>query len=195
MKNILFLGNKNSTLIDFIENSGCKVIQTQSRIDVNFLLDNNIDFVVSYGYRYIIDKPVVKFFEKKIINLHISYLPWNKGASPNLWSVVEETKKGVSIHYVDSTLDTGEIIVQKELHFDDYVSLKESYLVLKREIENLLKLNWDDIVNNKIKSTEQTSNGSFHTVKQTNDLMKKLNIKDWDVTFEEIKNKYEEIKK
>ena len=68
--------------------------------------------------------------DKKIINLHISYLPWNKGASPNLWSVVEETKKGVSIHYVDSTLDTGEIIVQKELDFGDDVSLKESYLNL-----------------------------------------------------------------
>lgn len=195
MKNILFLGNKNSTLIDFIEGSGYKVVQTQNRIDVNFLLDNNINFVVSYGYRYIIDESVVNFFDKKIINLHISYLPWNKGASPNLWSAIEETIKGVSIHYVDRTLDTGEIIVQKEVEFSGDVSLKESYLTLKEEIEDLFKLNWNNIVNNKIISKKQTSNGSFHTVKQTNNLMKKLNINNWDITFEEIKNKYKEIKR
>ena len=98
MKKVLFLGDKNSNLIDFLENSNCDVLQTQNRINVNFLLDNDVDFVVSYGYRYIIDESVVEFFDNKIINLHISYLPWNKGASPNLWSVVDETKKGVSIH-------------------------------------------------------------------------------------------------
>ncbi len=29
--------------------------------------------------------------KKSIINLHISYLPWNKGAYPNVWSFIDET--------------------------------------------------------------------------------------------------------
>ena len=173
-KNILFLGDSDNKLIQFIKSSDCNVIQTQNKININFLLDNNIDFVVSYGYRYIIDDKVVKFFDKKIINLHISYLPYNRGASPNIWSIVEDTKKGVSIHYVDETLDTGEILIQKQLHFDDNISLKDSYKILKKEIEKLFKLNWNKLVNNKILSQKQSTSGSFHTVNQTNILLEKL---------------------
>ena len=193
-KNILFLGDNDNKLIQFIKSSDCNVIQTQNKININFLLDNNIDFVVSYGYRYIIDDKVVKFFDKKIINLHISYLPYNRGASPNIWSIVEDTKKGVSIHYVDETLDTGEILIQKQLHFDDNISLKDSYKILKKEIEKLFKLNWNKLVNSKILSQKQSTSGSFHTVNQTNILLKKLNIDGWDITLKDLKKRWSKIK-
>jgi len=193
-KNILFLGDNDNKLIQFIKSSDCNVIQTQNKININFLLDNDIDFVVSYGYRYIIDDKVVKFFDKKIINLHISYLPYNRGASPNIWSIVEDTKKGVSIHYVDETLDTGEILIQKELHFDDNISLKDSYKILKKEIEKLFKLNWNKLVNNKILSQKQSTSGSFHTVNQTNILLEKLNIDGWDITLKDLKKRWSKIK-
>ena len=193
-KNILFLGDNDNKLTQFIKSSDCNVIQTQNKININFLLDNDIDFVVSYGYRYIIDDKVVKFFDKKIINLHISYLPYNRGASPNIWSIVEDTKKGVSIHYVDETLDTGEILIQKELHFDDNISLKDSYKILKKEIEKLFKLNWNKLVNNKILSQKQSTSGSFHTVNQTNILLEKLNIDGWDITLKDLKKRRSKIK-
>ena len=193
-KNILFLGDSDNELIQFIKSSDCNVIQTQNKININFLLDNDIDFVVSYGYRYIIDDKVVKFFNKKIINLHISYLPYNRGASPNIWSIVEDTKKGVSIHYVDETLDTGEILIQRELHFDDNTSLKDSYKILKKEIEKLFKLNWNKLVNNKISSQKQSTSGSFHTVNQTNVLLEKLNIDGWDITLKDLKKRWSKIK-
>jgi len=193
-KNILFLGDNDNKLIQFIKSSDCNVIQTQNKININFLLDNDIDFVVSYGYRYIIDDKVVKFFNKKIINLHISYLPYNRGASPNIWSIVEDTKKGVSIHYVDETLDTGEILIQRELHFDDNTSLKDSYKILKKEIEKLFKLNWNKLVNNKISSQKQSTSGSFHTVNQTNVLLEKLNIDGWDITLKDLKKRWSKIK-
>ena len=135
--NILFLGD-NEKILNFLKFRSSNVIQSQDKINIDFLLDNNIDFVVSYGYRYIISEDVVEFFKNKIINLHISYLPWNRGASPNLWSIIDNTKKGITIHYIDKKLDTGDIIVQKELEFDEDISLRESYNTLRNQIEILL---------------------------------------------------------
>ncbi len=53
-----------------------------------------------------------------IINLHISFLPWNRGAHPNFWSFYDDTPKGVTIHLIDEGIDTGAIIYQKEITFD-----------------------------------------------------------------------------
>ena len=55
---------------------------------------------------------------KKIINLHISYLPYNKGAHPNFWSFADNTPSGVTIHEVNENLDSGNIIFQKKIEFD-----------------------------------------------------------------------------
>ena len=50
-----------------------------------------IEFLVSHGYRHILAAPVLSALPHSAINLHISYLPWNRGAHPALWSVLEET--------------------------------------------------------------------------------------------------------
>ena len=49
------------------------------------------------------------------INLHISLLPWNRGSDPNLWSFLDDTPKGVSIHHIDAGVDTGDVIAQREV--------------------------------------------------------------------------------
>lgn len=46
------------------------------------------------------------------MNLHISYLPWNKGADPNFWSCIDGTPAGVTLHHIDAGVDTGDIIAQ-----------------------------------------------------------------------------------
>ena len=50
---------------------------------------------------------------KTLINLHISYLPYNRGSYPNYWSFKENTPNGVSIHHIDDGIDTGPVLVQK----------------------------------------------------------------------------------
>ena len=122
-------------------------------------------------------------------------MPWNRGASPNLWSIIDNTKKGITIHYIDKKLDTGDIIVQKELEFDEDISLRESYNTLRNEIEILFMKNWILIVNNKLDIKQQNlSKGTFNTVKATNKLIDKLNIDSWDISIKEVKNKYKELK-
>ena len=82
----------------------------------------------------------------QIFNLHISLLPYNREASPNFFSFIENTPKGVTIHQIDEGLDMGPILSLKELFFDE---LKETfasgYEKLILEIQMLFKENWSSI--------------------------------------------------
>ncbi len=93
-------------------------------------------------------------------------LQWNRGASPNYWSFIENTPKGTSIHKVDSGLDTGDIIVQEELFFDERSeSFLSTYEKLHEKIKLLFMDNWDNIKSGNYSQKKQDGAGSFHTIK------------------------------
>jgi methionyl-tRNA formyltransferase len=162
--NVLVLtGRRSSPLTPIIEDSGCAVKEFAEKIDVQFLRRNRIDFAVSYGYRHIIKKPIIAHLKGKIINLHISYLPWNRGVDPNLWSFLENTPKGVSIHYIDAGIDTGDIIAQKQITgFDADDTLASSYQRLSAEMMSLFKVTWPNIIKGTIEPKRQIAGGTFH---------------------------------
>ena len=107
---ILFLGPEKepqTTLINFLQNDGNLVIKREEKLYIKDIDKCEYDWLISFGFRYIIDKKILDSFKKRAINLHVSYLPWNRGADPNLWSIYENTPKGVTIHQIDSGVDTG----------------------------------------------------------------------------------------
>ena len=120
MKKILFLGyNRDQTsLIDKIQlhKKNWSVEQTEKKIDLN--LAQKFNSIISFGYKHIINREIIDNLKYPIINLHISFLPFNKGAHPNFWSFVENTPSGVTIHQVDHGVDTGKIIYQKKIDFE-----------------------------------------------------------------------------
>ena len=159
---ILLLGPKNERIKNYFNFNGEEIYQTEKEIDLNFLILNRIEFIISYGYRYIIKEDILKNYFKKSINLHISYLPWNKGADPNLWSFLEDTPKGVSIHYISSELDKGDLLLQKQIEYFSDDTLRTTYDRLCRTIEDLLFDNWNDIKNSRIISYKQKNINSYH---------------------------------
>ena len=69
---------------------------------------------MSFGYRKIIHNKILKKLHKPIVNLHISYLPYNRGSHPAFWAFLDRTPSGVTIHELDKGIDTGKIIFQKK---------------------------------------------------------------------------------
>lgn len=63
----------------------------------------------------IIREPLISFPEKGFINTHPSLLPYNRGKNYNFWALVEGAPFGVTLHKVDSGVDTGPIVAQKEV--------------------------------------------------------------------------------
>lgn len=171
---ILFCGYKDSILIDFIRSKGHLVDVTEDIIKSV----EGIEFIISYGYRHIIRPWVIDAMKGNIINLHISFLPWNRGADPNFWSWVDGTPKGVTIHYVDEKLDTGPIIIQQYVDMCQGETLRTSYAILRKEIEKLFIDNFDRIINHSFKPQKQTEKGTYHRADDKREIVSLIG-KDW----------------
>jgi methionyl-tRNA formyltransferase len=160
---VLLLRNSQVLISKIIEQTGDDLLEWSDPIDELFIEQNRIEFAVSYGYRHIINPATINCLNGKIINLHISLLPWNKGADPNLWSFLEDTPKGVTIHYIDEGIDTGDIIAQKEVAFQgDQETLATTYQKLQKELFDLFKINWPLIRDERCSRLEQVHYGTFH---------------------------------
>jgi len=195
---ILFLSNNKICydLIFWLKNTSEEdVIAYDKPLSIEFLKKINPDFVISYNYKYIIKREIIDHMKNKIINLHISLLPWNRGAHPNVWSLLEETPRGVTIHIVDEGIDTGPILVQKEVFINENIeTLKSSYKKLQKEIQELFKACWKDIKERKLKSKPQNSEGSIHYTKDFKKIEHLLNDKGWDMAIIEFKKRYKNLR-
>ena len=142
---ILFLGPEDSPLLTWLINHEETVIQYSNKITPAFIDNFNVTWLISYGYRHILTKEVLDKLPDRAINLHISYLPFNRGADPNFWSFMDNTPKGVTIHYIDTGIDTGDIIIQKQVVFESEYTLAMTYQRLQMEIQELFKQYWANI--------------------------------------------------
>ena len=178
---VLLLSPEPSRLAETIEKSGCDLIKSDKKYDLSFLKSNRIDFIVSYRYRHIIEKQIIDYVKCKAINLHISLLPWNRGADPNLWSFLEDTPKGVTIHYIDEGIDTGDIIVQEECSFDiQGDTLKSTYEKLNKKIQSLFERWWLRILQGKAPGISQEGEGTYHKVADKEKYLHLLSEKGYD---------------
>jgi methionyl-tRNA formyltransferase len=160
---ILFLGysREQTSLVDDLVNKKCEVWHTDEKIQSTV----GYDLVISYGYRHILKKEIIESSKAPIVNLHISYLPWNRGAHPNFWSFYECTPSGVSIHLIDEGVDTGAIIYQRYVNFDkEEDTFSKTYKKLIVEIEKLFRDNIDELISKKFIATPQRRKGSYHSV-------------------------------
>lgn len=156
---ILFL-SPHKHLIPFIETLGDEVVQTIEPLTDELIKD--VDWIISYGYKHILKKPILELFKGRAINLHISYLPWNRGADPNLWSFLEATPKGVTIHFIDEGIDTGDIIAQRYIKYEYHTdTLRTFYIKLSECIEDMFQKVWPYIREGKARSYKQ---GTYHEI-------------------------------
>lgn len=76
-------------------------------------LNANLQIVVAFR---MLPKVVWELPKYGTFNLHASLLPDYRGAAPINWAIINgETKTGVSTFFIDEKIDTGEIILQKEI--------------------------------------------------------------------------------
>ena len=91
-----------------------------------WLEEHDVELVVLAGYMHLLTKPFLARFPGRIVNVHPSLLPAFPGANAiddALAAGVETT--GVTVHYVDEGLDTGDIIGQEPVPLKPTESLPE----------------------------------------------------------------------
>jgi len=188
-KQCLFLGykKKQTSLINFLEKKNFKVKNFQKIPPLSTFIQS--DLIISFGFRRIINERILKKLKKPIFNIHLSYLPFNRGAHPNFWSFINETTSGVSIHEIDKGIDTGSIVVRKKINFNinlkRFSTFKKTYDYLFLEAEKIFKRNFIKIYHQRYNKLFFNFKDSFHYKK---DLPKWM--KDWKMKITDAKKIY-----
>ena len=113
-----------------------KIFKFNNKISVNnkllsTLKKNQIDLICLAGFMKILKKNFIKKFNGKILNIHPSLLPKYKGLNTHQRALDNNEKySGCTVHFVNSKLDSGKIILQKKVK----ISKNENKFSLARKI-------------------------------------------------------------
>jgi methionyl-tRNA formyltransferase len=91
----------------------------------------DVDLVISFLYWKLIKKPLIELPKIGCINFHAAPLPEFRGFSPYSFAIYENSSYyGVTAHFVDECLDTGDII--KTIKFDIDSARETAYSIRKK---------------------------------------------------------------
>jgi len=187
---VLILSGSPDLIEDTVVASGCDPVVRMPDLEVSDW-PKNVDWVISFGYRKIVPAAVLKKFEGRVINLHNSLLPFNKGAHPNFWSWWDKTPKGVSIHKMTDSLDGGQVLcrhIVAEFDFRPTKTLKSTYDDLMVAASGLFKRNWIRILSNDIVPPAAYEHvGTYHRVKDLDPFFRLL-PRGWDTDVTHVED-------
>jgi len=99
-----------------------------SKDSLKILKSLNLDFIFSFQYDQIVSQKVINTTKYGAINMHFSPLPKYRGVAPIAWALINgENEYGVTIHYMDPGIDTGDIISQTNFEIDSKINARDLY--------------------------------------------------------------------
>jgi len=146
-------------------------------------LKPNVQVVVAFR---MLPKSVWSLPEYGTFNLHASLLPQYRGAAPINWAIINgEIKTGVSTFFLDEKIDTGEMILQKEIKINETENVESLHDRLMDMGSNLVVKTLQVIADNKV-STEKQQDSDV--LKDAPKLDKDNTKIDWNAPVEKIYN-------
>ncbi len=151
---------------------------------IDKIVQLNPDIIVVVAYGQILSRKILEIPKLGCINVHASLLPKYRGAAPINWAIIRgEEITGITTMYMDEGLDTGDMILKKEMRIKDQTAgeLHDQLALLGAEV---LGTTIDQIIENRVLREQQKSNQSTYAPM----LNKSLGEINWHRTAEEIYN-------
>ena len=105
---------------------------------LHLLKRNKVDIICLAGFMKILSGSFIKKFYKPILNIHPSLLPKYKGLNTHKRALKNKEKySGCTVHFVNSKLDSGKIIIQKRVKIsknETEKSLTEKILIQEHKL-------------------------------------------------------------
>jgi methionyl-tRNA formyltransferase len=171
---VLGLNDVGERLLDWLEqrdDTDVVAVLTDSS-DLDRVAELAPDLLLSLGFRHIVPESVLSVPDRGAVNVHKSYLPYNRGANPNVWSIVEDNPAGVSIHYMTSEVDAGPIIDRRHVPVEPDDDGRDLYERLEAaQIEQFEDV-WPEIRDGTADTVDQTTlpEGTVHRKRDFVDL-------------------------
>ena len=137
----IYFAKKNKIKLSYVNYKNKN--KAESKI-LNNLKNNNINFICLAGFMKILSKRIINIYKNRILNIHPSLLPNYKGLNTHKRVIKNKEKfTGCTVHYVTEELDSGDIIIQREVPIlpDDSVESltrsiqRQEYSILPEAIE------------------------------------------------------------
>jgi len=143
--------------IDYLKN---KNINSEEFIAI--VKKYNCDLFVSMSFNQIFKTEIINLPRYKTINCHAGKLPFYKGRNILNWALINDEKEfGITVHYVDEGIDTGDIILQRSYEISD----KDDYkTLLERAYDDCANILYDGIVKFKNGYVEAKKQNEIHPV-------------------------------
>lgn len=140
----------------------------------------DLEYIISIHFPYIFSADALAVATRGVINLHPAYLPFNKGWHTPSWSILEDTPYGATLHFMDESLDTGDIIQQKRLYVSPGDTADSLYHRVKEVEFELFKAFWPSAMERSIKRVSQTKlDGTAHSrIELFNPEIQKIHLDD-----------------
>lgn len=130
---------------------------------IQHVINISPDIILSLYYRKIFPKIIIDIPKLGCINIHPGALPNYRGPVPTAWAIANgETKFGITMHYMDEQIDTGNILVQELYNIGEDETGFELYTRAMKLGFNLFKNNFHKIITGAIKSVPQIGIGSYY---------------------------------
>ena len=173
-KIIILKNGTTQTLTDAkYVNNNIKVFKGNPRNNdsISFLKSvGEIDLIFSINYLFIIENEMIEYPRLYSLNIHGSILPKYRGRTPHVWAIINgEEKTGITAHKIDQGVDTGDILLQKEVEIkrdETGADILQKFNSLYPELINeTIKM----VINNKIVFKKQAEIKATYFGKRTPD--------------------------
>jgi methionyl-tRNA formyltransferase len=148
--------------------SGCETLYIDEINEQNAkaILDG-IEIIFLAWWPRIISDYIINTARTGVVNFHPSLLPYNRGKNYNFWTIVENTPFGVTLHFVDENIDSGDILFQSRIEKNWEDTGETLYLRAKNEMIALFKARYLDIIAGRYTRTPQNpEHGKIHYFKE-----------------------------
>lgn len=145
---------------------------------------HNADVAAVVAYGRILPQTFLEAFPKGAINVHFSLLPKYRGAAPVNWAIVNgETKTGVTTMQMDAGLDTGAMLLQREIEIgadENAIELMANLSTLGADLLSETLAMFDELT----VQPQDDSQATFAPIMKKED-----GLIDWNLTATEITNR------
>ncbi len=143
------------------------VFESESQLQSQLVALAPFDLGVLAWWPKIISPAFMSLCDAGFINTHPSLLPHNRGKHYNFWALVEQVPFGVSLHFVDEGIDSGDIVAQQPIAYDWEDTGQTLYEKAGLAMVELFKSAYPQMRNGPINRKPQEKNqGSLHYARE-----------------------------
>lgn len=162
--------------------SACREVVERLGISITDL--DSCDFLISVHWDKIFTKCELAKPRHGGLNLHNSYLPWNRGAHSCTWAIADQSPHGATMHWMDEGIDTGPILYQERVEVSDSDTADSLYKKTADAEVRVFTIGMELLLAGNYRKYPQPQHNTVHRKKDFDRLVRALTTSDCKVIRE-----------